>query len=81
MTNPPVKGIAVAMESDEHNAVSEVGKAADEAIDVARQSQQGVDAGATNYSHIAVTLPEEVHPIHHRNNGGGCSKLEDFNVT
>jgi hypothetical protein len=88
MMNPPVMGIAVAMEADEHNAVLvEVGRAADEAIEIATQSQvsqQGVDAGATNYSHIAVTLPEEAHPIHHRNNGGGCSKvsctMEDYNV-
>jgi hypothetical protein len=67
MMNPPVKGISVAMEADEHNAVSEVvGKAADEAIEVATQSQQGVDAGAMNHLHIAVTLPEEAHPIHQR---------------
>ncbi|TVU40133.1 hypothetical protein EJB05_13583, partial [Eragrostis curvula] len=84
--NPLEKNIAVVMKANEGNAVyEEVGRSAKEAVEVALQSQQEVDAGAMNYLHVAVVLPEEELPIHHTSNSGGCSKvsctMEDSNVS
>ncbi|GJN18651.1 hypothetical protein PR202_gb05832 [Eleusine coracana subsp. coracana] len=74
--NRSVKKLAVLMEIDEGNAVSEeVGRAAKESNEGATQSQQEVNTGSMNCLHVAVTLPEEALPIQHTNNGGGCSKV------
>ncbi|GJM94167.1 hypothetical protein PR202_ga10786 [Eleusine coracana subsp. coracana] len=76
VTNRSVKNLAVLMEMDEGNAVSEeVGRSAKESNEGATQSQQEVDTSSTNCLHVAVALPEEALPIQHTNNGGGCSKV------
>uniref|UniRef100_A0A0A9CZW2 Uncharacterized protein n=1 Tax=Arundo donax TaxID=35708 RepID=A0A0A9CZW2_ARUDO len=75
-TCPSEKNIAIVMKAVEGIAVSEeAGRATEDAIEAAPQSQQEVDAGVMDISHDAVALPEEELPIQHTSNGGGCSDV------